>query len=55
GLSICYNIVKTHGGTLNFQSELNKGTKVTVKLPVHPGEKTGDMTKTDASVTAEKS
>lgn len=55
GLSICYNIVKTHGGTLNFQSELNKGTKVTVKLPVHPGEKTGDMTKTDASVTAENS
>jgi C4-dicarboxylate-specific signal transduction histidine kinase len=33
GLSISYAIVKEHGGTLEFQSELNKGTTAIVKLP----------------------
>lgn len=33
GLSISYNIIKEHGGFLSFSSELEKGTKVTIKLP----------------------
>jgi len=33
GLSISYNIVKEHGGTLEFTSEPGKGTKALVRLP----------------------
>ena len=33
GLSISYNIVKAHGGDLNFSSELGKGTTVLLTLP----------------------
>ena len=33
GLPICYKIVKEHGGRINVQSELGKGTTVTVTLP----------------------
>jgi PAS domain S-box-containing protein len=35
GLSISYNIVKAHGGILNFTSEFEKGTTVILTLPVH--------------------
>lgn len=34
GLSICDEIVKLHGGTLEIDSKLNCGTKVTIRLPV---------------------
>ena len=33
GLSICAEIVKRHGGTLEFDSETGKGTTVKVFLP----------------------
>lgn len=33
GLSICRSIVKVHGGTLAFESEEDKGTRVTLRLP----------------------
>lgn len=33
GLSICDEIVKMHGGSLEIESEINKGTKVYIKLP----------------------
>ena len=33
GLSISYNIIKKHGGTLEFASEPGKGTMAIVKLP----------------------
>jgi two-component system NtrC family sensor kinase len=33
GLSIGYDIVKQHNGELFVDSELNKGTKFTIKLP----------------------
>ncbi|NMA58357.1 ATP-binding protein [Clostridium cochlearium] len=33
GLSICDEIIKMHGGTLDIESEVNKGTKVYIKLP----------------------
>ena len=35
GLSIVRSFVEMHGGTLAVESELGKGTTVTVKLPVH--------------------
>ena len=34
GLSISYNIVKAHGGEMDFTSELGKGTTVVLSLPV---------------------
>lgn len=33
GLSICDEIVKMHGGSLEIESEINIGTKVYIKLP----------------------
>ncbi|WP_319499943.1 ATP-binding protein [uncultured Draconibacterium sp.] len=33
GLSIVFGIIKEHGGRLEFESEVNKGTTVTVMLP----------------------
>jgi signal transduction histidine kinase len=34
GLSITRSIIEKHGGSLRFESELDKGTTVTIKLPV---------------------
>ena len=33
GLSICYNIIKAHSGTIEMDSQVNKGTTFTIKLP----------------------
>ena len=33
GLAICRRIALAHGGTLEIESELGKGTTVTVRLP----------------------
>jgi PAS domain S-box-containing protein len=33
GLSIVYSIIQEHGGTINYQSELGKGTEVLITLP----------------------
>jgi PAS domain S-box-containing protein len=38
GLSICKNIVNLLGGTLEVESELNKGTRFTLKVPIGLGE-----------------
>jgi signal transduction histidine kinase len=35
GLSITYNIISEHNGSIEFESELNKGTVVNVILPLH--------------------
>ena len=34
GLSICYSIIKDHGGSIEVESEKNRGTKFTITLPV---------------------
>lgn len=34
GLTYCYNVIREHNGNLDIQSELNKGTVVTLSLPV---------------------
>jgi len=39
GLAISYGIVTEHGGQIRVASELNRGTMVTVRLPVAPKEK----------------
>ncbi len=35
GLSISYDIIKKHGGEMNVESELGRGTTFTVKLPLN--------------------
>ncbi|MBU0709273.1 MAG: PAS domain-containing protein [Candidatus Omnitrophica bacterium] len=33
GLSICYNIIKSHSGTIEIDSEVNKGTTFIIRFP----------------------
>ena len=39
GLSVSYNILRDHGGTLSFASEPGKGTTATVSLPAKEKER----------------
>jgi len=34
GLSVSYGIVKNHGGTIDVETELNKGSTFTIRLPI---------------------
>ncbi len=34
GLSLSYDIVKAHGGTLKVKSEVNVGTEFIINLPI---------------------
>jgi signal transduction histidine kinase len=34
GLSLAYRIIKDHGGNIAVESEVGKGTRFTVSLPV---------------------
>jgi len=34
GMSICYDIIKKHGGNISIQSELGVGTTITIKIPL---------------------
>ena len=37
GLSVCYGIIKDHGGEIKVESEEGKGTSFTISLPIeHP-------------------
>jgi two-component system NtrC family sensor kinase len=35
GLSVCYGFIREHGGRIDVESELGKGTKFTIYLPVN--------------------
>ena len=39
GLSICDEIIKLHGGSMEIKSKLNEGTKIIVSLPIEEGVK----------------
>ena len=45
GLTICYSIVKKHGGHISVQSEDGKGTSFTVYLPISSVQTTNDAPK----------
>ncbi|UCF89674.1 MAG: two-component sensor histidine kinase, partial [bacterium] len=34
GLSVSYGIIEGHGGTIEVQSEVGKGTEFTITIPV---------------------
>lgn len=34
GMSICYGIIKRHGGEINVESEVGRGTTITIRLPI---------------------
>ncbi|UCD84150.1 MAG: HAMP domain-containing protein [Deltaproteobacteria bacterium] len=34
GLAVCYGIISRHGGTIDVESEVGKGTVFTIKLPI---------------------
>jgi two-component system NtrC family sensor kinase len=34
GLSVCYGIIKSHGGEIKVESEEGKGTYFTISLPI---------------------
>jgi signal transduction histidine kinase len=34
GLSLCRRIISQHGGTLTAESELNKGSRFIIRLPM---------------------
>jgi two-component system NtrC family sensor kinase len=38
GLSVCYGIIKDHGGEIRVESEVNKGTTFTILLPMSSHE-----------------
>lgn len=42
GLSISYGIIQNHGGFIDVQSEIGKGSTFSVYLPVQSGEGVGD-------------
>ena len=37
GLSVSYGIIKRHGGTIDVESELGKGTMFTITMPIAGG------------------
>ena len=42
GLSIAHNALKAHGGQLEFETEMGKGTTFFVRLPLTPAESAAD-------------
>ena len=40
GLSICFKIVQDHGGRIDVESEVGKGSTFTIRLPVTRSEQT---------------
>ncbi len=42
GLSIAHNVIKSHGGKLEFETEIGKGTTFYVRLPIDASESEAD-------------
>jgi two-component system, NtrC family, sensor kinase len=42
GLSIAHNVIKSHGGKLEFETEIGKGTTFYVRLPIDAAESEAD-------------
>jgi len=53
GLYMCKYIIELHGGSIDVQSELGKGTTFTLRLPVYEDRKTESSTKIDRFVREE--
>ncbi len=49
GLSVVYGIIDRHGGTIDIESEVGKGTAVYVRLPVASGSPAADATSAAAT------
>jgi PAS domain S-box-containing protein len=43
GLSIAHSVVKSHGGSMQFQTEMGKGTNFFIRLPINPQEKAAEV------------
>ena len=43
GLAIAHNVIKAHGGSLEFQTEIGKGTTFFVRLPLQPVESAANV------------
>ena len=43
GLSIAHSVVKSHGGSLSFQTEMGKGTNFMIRLPINAQEKAAEV------------
>ncbi|MDF2841401.1 MAG: hypothetical protein K0Q99_2173, partial [Clostridia bacterium] len=43
GLSVCYKIIRDHGGKIEVESELGKGTSFTIELPCVEDEEMEDI------------
>jgi len=41
GLSVCYGIIRDHGGEIKVESEEEKGTTFTISLPIGPQQPGG--------------
>jgi signal transduction histidine kinase len=39
GLTVAHSIVKTHGGTIHFETEVGKGTSFVVRVPINGPER----------------
>ncbi len=53
GLSICHNVVRAHGGRIEVESEIGKGTRFVVHLPASDSHRTTEHTTPRASATPE--
>ena len=52
-MSISYRVIKDHDGTIEIDSEVGKGTKFTITLPINHSEKTQDKLLTDKEIIEE--
>ncbi len=48
GMSIAYRVIQAHNGTISVESEVNKGTKITIILPID--HKTNDKNESEQTI-----